>query len=320
MLPVLAFALAGLFADASGAEPIDRVVAVVDEKPIFLSELRTRARPHLYRIDSLGGDAKVRAASRAEMYRELLNRMIDERLEQREAEKAHLSVSADEIDSGIKQVGKQMNMAPADLFAEAKKQGLSEADYRAEIGRQVLEGKLIQLRVRSRVKVTEADARTMYATFTKEQNASIDLRIIVLKATDAAEKKASEALAAQIVAQAKTGTDFCTLVTKHSTDPATKTTCGSRGPLSLSSLAPDISRASSPLKPGEVAPPVVFNDPASGQAVLVIQRAPGAGGATPTFESVKDKMMDRAYVEATERARKQWIEDLRKPAFIEVKL
>src|SRR5688572_29529943 len=43
---VIGFVLAGLFADA-----LDRVVAVVDEKPIFLSTLRERARPLSYRID-----------------------------------------------------------------------------------------------------------------------------------------------------------------------------------------------------------------------------------------------------------------------------
>ena len=57
MSVALAFVLAGLFADASA---LDRVAAVVGDKPIFLSEVRRRARPHLYRIDFMGGDAKER--------------------------------------------------------------------------------------------------------------------------------------------------------------------------------------------------------------------------------------------------------------------
>lgn len=203
-LPVLGFVLAGLLADIRSAQPIDRIVAVVDESPIFLSELRQRARPYLLRAPS--ADAKEAAL------RDVLQQLIDDRLEQKEADKAHIKVAPDEIDAGIQQVAKQAKLTPAELIVEAKKQGLSEADYRESIGRQILEGKLIQLRVSGRVRVTETDARAVYARFVKERS------------------------------------------------PA------------------------------------------------------------PSFESVKEEMMTRAFNEAFERERRRWLEELRKPASIEVKL
>lgn len=319
------FALAGLFADIGAPTTLDRIAAVVGDRPIFLSEVRRRARPHFYRIDFMGGDAKQRDVEKAKVMRELVDRMVDERLEAAEAAKLHLTADDAEVDAGIKQVLAQAKMSNADLMAEVKKQGLTESEYRDEIRRQILEGKLVQIRVRARVKVGEADARAVYATWVKEQtgsNAPVDLRILALQIPSGAtadQKKAKETLAAQIASQAKSGTDFCKLVTQHSEDPATKNNCGSRGPMARAMLLADIAKASDALKPGETAAPILFVDPAGSQAYLVIQRAPGAAKAVPAFEKVKEQMTERAFVETTERERRQWLQELRKGAFIEVK-
>lgn len=322
MSVALAFVLAGLLADAT---PLDRVTAVVGDKPIFLSEVRRRARPHLYRIDFMGGDAKEREATKQKMMGELVERLVDERLEAIEAEKHHLSAEDSDIEAGIKQVLAQAKMTKADLLAEVKKQGMTETEYRDEIRRQILEAKLVNLYVRPRVRITDTEARAVYATWAKEQtgaNAPIDLRILAVQVPASAtpdEKKAKQALAEQIASQAKSGSDFCALVTKHSDDSSTKSACGSRGPMARSLLLADIAKASATLKPGETAGPVLFTDPAGTQAYLVVQRAPGALPTVPAFEKVKDQMTERATNEATERERKAWLAELRKATFIEVK-
>src|SRR3954463_16404577 len=159
------------------ASIVERIVAVVGERPILLSELRQRGRPHLWRIAASTQNPTQQAAQESEMFRELLNRLIDERLEDTAADKAHLTVSPEEVDAGIRQGASQKNLKPQDVINEAKKQGLTEQDYRDEIRRQVLEGKLIQLRVRGRVRVTEQDARAAYVHAQKDfvQQNPVDL-------------------------------------------------------------------------------------------------------------------------------------------------
>jgi parvulin-like peptidyl-prolyl isomerase len=154
------------------------------------------------------------------------------------------------------------------------------------------------------------------------ENAPIDVRMIAVQIPAGATpdvERAKDALAAQIAVEANSGSDFCALVTKHSDDLATKSTCGSRGPMPRAMLLADIAKAVAKLKPGERAGPIRFTDPAGSKALLIMQRAPGAPKPPPTFEKVKDQMMERAYVETTERERKKWLEELRKGAFIEVK-
>jgi len=320
----LAFVLLAQAAGASGAPPVlDRIAAIVGDTPIFLSEVRARARSTLAVAEKVAGDDKAKVElARVQVHREMLDRMIDERLEEKEAERLHITVSSEEIDNGINQISKQTKLSQEALMAEVKKQGFTERDYKEEIRRQVLEGKLIQLRVRARVKVTDADAKKAYDQFVKDTsgaNAPLDLRIIALRVGDAADDKAKkEALANQIVQKAKGGTDFCSLVTQHSDDTSTKTTCGSRGPTPRSALYPEIAKVASALEPGKTAAPLFFTDPVGGKVVLVIQR--GAAVPIPAFETVKDQMKERAMMETLERERRQWLGELRKGTYVDVRL
>jgi peptidyl-prolyl cis-trans isomerase SurA len=308
----------------SEASIVERIVAVVGERPILLSELRMRGRPHLWRIAASTPNPTQQAAQESEMFRELLNRLVDERLEETAADKSHITVSPDEVDNGIRQVAAQTKLQPKDVIAEAKKQGLTEQDYRDEIRRQVLEGKLIQLRVRGRVRVTEQDARSAYDRWLKEvqQQNPVDLKIIVLQIPPGATAQtaaAREALAQEISMRAKRGDDYCQLVSDYSEDPTTKNTCGSRGPVPTSMLFPELQQAAASLKPGETGSPINFRDPMGNSAILVVQLA-SEQPKVPPYEMVKDQMMERAFGDATERQRKLWLTELRRGVYIDVRL
>jgi peptidyl-prolyl cis-trans isomerase SurA len=306
------------------ASIVERIVAVVGERPILLSELRLRGRPHLWRIAASTPNPTQQAAQESEMFRELLNRLIDERLEEGAADKAHVTVSPEEVDNGIRQVAAQTKLQPKDVIAEAKRQGLTEQDYRDEIRRQVLEGKLIQLRVRGRVRVTEQDARAAYGRWLKQvqQEHPVDLKIIVLQippGSTAQTAAAIETLGQELSMRARRGDDFCDLVANYSQDPTTKNTCGSRGPVPMSMLFPELQQAASSLKPGETAAPIQFRDPMGNSAVLVVQLA-SAQPQIPPYEQVKDQMMERSFGDATERQRKLWLTELRRGVYIDVRL
>jgi peptidyl-prolyl cis-trans isomerase SurA len=258
------------------------------------------------------------------MFRELLNRLIEERLEETAADKSHITVTPEEVDNGIRQVASQTKLQPKDVIAEAKRQGLTEQDYRDEIRRQVLEGKLIQLRVRGRVRVTEQDARAAYTRWLKEvqQQHPVDLKIVVLQippGSSAQTAAARETLAQEISNRAKRGDDFCQLVSDFSEDPTTKNTCGSRGPVPMSMLFPELQQAASSLKPGETASPIQFRDPMGNSAILVVQLA-SEQPKVPPYDQVKDQMMERAFGEASERQRKLWLAELRRGVYIDVRL
>jgi peptidyl-prolyl cis-trans isomerase SurA len=301
------------------ASIVERVVAVVGERPILLSELRHRARPHQYRILATTPDPTRQAALETELFRDLLNRMIDDRLEEQAADKAHLAVSPDEIDLALKNIATSARINVKDLVGEAKKQGLTEQDYRDELRRQVLEGKLVNLRVRGRVRVTDQDARAAYARVVKEaeKEQPVDVSILALRllpGSTSEQTKAREVLAADLAAQARAGKDFCALVKTYSDDQTTRDTCGSNGPQPLSRLVPELQAALHTMKSGDVSDPIRI----ANEAILIVHLAQEV--RIPSFEQVHDQMMERAYGEAMERQRKQWLLELRRGIYIDVRL
>ncbi len=297
---------------------VEKVVAVVGERPILLSELRHRARPFLFRILVSTPNAAQQTAAESEMMRDLLNRMIDDRLEEQAADKARLVVTAEEIDNAIKNVAAQARVRPSDLVGEAKRQGLTEQDYRDEIRRQLLEGKLVQLRVRGRVRVTEQDARAAYTHWVKdmqEQN-PVELRILALRIGAGApdeQIKAREALAQDIVMKVRAGEDYCKMVSAFSDDNRTKPNCGSAGAQPMANLLAPLQDYARTLKEGEVGDPLRIGQ----DAILVVQMGPHT--QIPPYEQIKDQMTERAFSEAMERQRKLWLDELRRGVFLEVR-
>jgi peptidyl-prolyl cis-trans isomerase SurA len=323
---LLLAALSGLWLAmplAAHASIVERVVAVVGEKPILLTELQHRARPFLARIYGGTTDPAQRAAHETEMYHQLLNRMIDDRLEEHAADRAHLSVTPEEIDNAIKNVSKANNIPPAALIAEAKRQNLTEQDYRDELRRQLIEGKLIQLRVRARVRITDQDGHAMYERTLHQSGSQVqaEVRILAMRVppgADSAVVKARELLAEDLVARARAGEDFCKMVTQYSDDQSTLATCGSRGPLPLDQLIPAVQGAIRVLKPGEFADPISFGTSSVDQAILVVQLV--SAPRVPQYDEVKDAMMEQAFAEAMDRQRKLWLDELRRGVYIDSRL
>lgn len=226
------------------------------------------------------------------MYRELLNRMIDKRLQNQAADKARLAVTAEEVDRGLKNKAASLGLTVKDLLAEAKRQGLVEADYRDEVRRQLLEGKLIQLRVMSRVRVSEDDARNEYARWVGQLTNTLFVRPLHDREAHRRHGRHGSERGAPARGRSRAkgplGHALCKVVEQYSKDVQTKNVCGSRGLQPMTALFPELEAAVKTLRPGEVSDPIVI----AGQAVLVVSitKAP----RTPAFEEVREQMQERA--------------------------
>jgi peptidyl-prolyl cis-trans isomerase SurA len=297
---------------------VERVVAVVGDRPILLSELRGRAKPNLLRLIAQKVDPNFHAAAETEIYKEFLTRMIDERLEEVAADRAHLSVAPEDIDSAIERIAANAHVRPHDVVLEVRRQGLSEQDFRDELRRQILDGKLVELRVRPRVRVSDQDSRAAYARYRQEMldQHPVDLRILALRMTNDA--AARTALANQIVEQARHGTDFCKLVELYTEDTETKATCGSRGPQPMAALVPQMQDAVKEMKANEISDPMVVTSPGAGEAIVIVQLL--SAPQVPSFEQVKNEMWQRAMMDGIERQRKLWLQELRRGVYIDVRL
>lgn len=319
----VALAVAPL-ADAMVAE---RVVAVVGEHAILLSDMRQRARPFLFQIQQRVPVGAQQAAAESEMYKQLLERMVDERVEQQAAEKAHLAVTTEEIDGGIRNVASQQGLTVEQLVEEAGKTGLSAQEYRDEVRRQILEGKLLQLRVRSRVRLTEDDVKATYTRLIRAERAKLGYRLawVVLRVPPASSPLARadrESLGERVSATARAGLDargnrieFADLAASFSDDGPTRLKGGDMGTHKPGDLAEPIEAEAYKLDVGGVSPPFTFKND-----IVIIKVISRDKSQLPAFEEAHEEVMQRTYGEQMDKARRLWIDELRHGTYVDVRL
>jgi peptidyl-prolyl cis-trans isomerase SurA len=159
---ILGLALGLGRASHASAEAIERVIAVVNDEAVLLSDLRRRATPyleHALRGTLSETDKKARIKS---LYEQLAQQLIDEELIEQTARKMMITVSSLEVDQAIENVRRQSGLEEPRFWEAVREQGFTDKQYRDDVRKQLLRLKVINQRVRSRVNISEETVRENY--------------------------------------------------------------------------------------------------------------------------------------------------------------
>lgn len=327
----LAVLLSALAPRSAEAVVVERVVAVVGDRPILLTELRARAKPFLLQIAARVPPGPQQAAAESQVLKELIEKMIDERLEAQAADKARVTVGPDEIDAALKNLAAAQGINKDELMRLAGKNGLTEQEYRDELQRQILEGKMLQLRVKGRVRITEEDVKAMYDRTLREERkvrefhpAWIVLRLV--PGSSAAARAEREELAQQIVKRARRGESFEDLAKKYSDDTATRDAGGDLG-IRAPHGSPAVQQGKRPvlaqelenlvlgMEPGQIAEPARIGD-----LLIILRLVSRQPSRYTTFDAAKNEMVQRLQGEILERAKRKWLDELKSRTHLDVRL
>jgi peptidyl-prolyl cis-trans isomerase SurA len=299
---------------------VERVVAVVADKAILLSDLLDRARPFQLQIYGSVPEGASRNAALSQLYKQLVERLVDEELQGREAVRSNISVSSQEIETAIERVAKQNDVSVQQLFDEAQKNGLNPGEYRQEIRRQLLDAKMLNLRIQGRMRVSEDDMRGAYRRLSQEERRKLEFRAawvrIQIPPGSGPEGVARiRETAEQVSARARAGTDFAELAHSYSSDPSTRENGGLLATMHPGELPPEIDAALLGMDVGEVTPPL-----RQGDAWIVLKLIERSGSQIPDYEKAKPQLQARVYGEKMEAARRQWLDGLRKRTHVDIRL
>jgi peptidyl-prolyl cis-trans isomerase SurA len=324
-------AFAALLPRTTEAVVVERVVAVVGEKAILLSDLRKRARPFLIRLYATVPDGPPRAAHESRILSQLIERMVDEVLESRAATRNDTTVSAAEIDKALRNIARAGGVSLSKLFKDIRRDtGMSEVEYRQEVRRQVLEGKLLNRMVQNQ-RVTKKELRDMYEKVVKQERkillytpAWVVLR--VGEKPNAEVLKARTEFAGAIVKQLREGGDFTALAEQFSEDPSTARKGGSLGiravqgsPRAQSGKFKMLSKGLEGrvlgLEPGEVTEPFRYKD-----ALVVMTIISRQTSRYTSYEAARQEMFERVRGEKLQAVKTKWLKDLRQRTHVDVRL
>jgi peptidyl-prolyl cis-trans isomerase SurA len=304
----------------ASASVVERVVAVVGEQALLLSELRERAKPFLLQLGQQAEDEAHRAAATSQLYARLLQRMVEDELEQKAANRANLTITASEIEDALTRIANQNGVPVTRVVEEATKSGLTEVGYRQELRRQLLEAKLLNLRIQGRLRVSEDDIRTAYQKLVIDERRQLGfraawIRIAAPRTLDAKALRTRRSEADRIVSEARTGGDFAALARRHSVDTATKESGGFLGRMKPGQLPPALDSVALGLDSGAVSEPVRYGDD-----FVILKMLGRDESQLPPFEEAKDELSQRVYLDKMNKARQHWMEGLRRQTHVEIRL
>jgi peptidyl-prolyl cis-trans isomerase SurA len=315
LLPALALlAPAGV-----SARIIDRLAAVVDGEVITESEVRARAAPFFAQIDAEIFDPQENKAKKADVLKETLQMMIDEKLVLAAAEELQLSVTADEVDRGIDQILRRNNLTLADLELALKEQGSSLKKYREDIRDQLLRLKVISAKVQPKVNVTDDEARSACEADRKAQGGpaaggmEVHLQQIVFllpAGASPADIKAKQQKAQDTMTRLKKGEDFAKVATEVSEDSTVDL-----GSFDVELLDPSLGDVVKKMTVGEVAGPIQEQG-----LIRILKLADKKAVAGASCDGMLDQYKAALEERETEKALTSYLAELRKKAYIEVKL
>ena len=142
-----------LFPTFAPAEVLDNIIAVVEDDVILENELQKEVSTIEQRI----------AASKAQMpplsilRRQVLERMIVDKLQRQLAEKAGINVSDEMLNSSAADIAKRNNMSPEEFRHELEKQGMSYAAFLENMKNEIVVNELRGREIGGRIKVTDRE-------------------------------------------------------------------------------------------------------------------------------------------------------------------
>ncbi len=293
----------------SSAVVVDRVVALVNEDIITLSELKAASAAAEGLLKEAGGLPKDFSSKRSM----ILDGMIEKMLMKQSAEKAGIDVSDREVEKAIEGIREKNGLDEDDLLLLLAQSGLTYDDYKEQMRDEIRQSKFINQVLSRNILLDAEDVEECYLRHREQFTAppAYHLQLIYISSD---EKATMEKKIAAIEEGLKKGTDFGKLASTYSDGPGISNG-GDIGFLRADELSPEIKSSATMLSPGEVAGPIVTDRGTSFIKLLDIREA----GYMP-LEEVREEVRQILYNEVLEENYNHWLEETKNEAHIEVRL
>lgn len=320
---VLLLAFVIVFPRTCLAELVDRVVAVVNDDVITMSEINEEGKGFFEKIREQAPAEELSAALRRGR-EEVLNGLIDKKLIAQEAVKQKVTVTDAELEAARKQMIASNNMSPEQFHEQLKNMGLTEEVYRDNLKNQILQSKLLNYEVRSKIIITDDMILDYYDTrYTKHVEDGgyylLQMGFVWTKdpknpgKSDAATKLDAKKKAERVHGMAVNGQDFSTLAKKFSELPSA-VDGGNIGSFKKEEMADYMRTAIDTLTPGQVSQ--IVETPDGYQFFKLLSSQDGGVVVQAPYESVKEEIKKTLYEEKLKEEYEAWIKKIKESSYI----
>ena len=296
------------------ARVLDKVAAKVNSEIITLSAIEERAE--LLRQKYVGAPISI---SEQDLLKDALNMIIEERLQIQEGKKYGFIVDEYAIDAAVEDIKKKNNLADGQLQEMLKREGRTLESYKNHIRDQILVSKITQFEIGNRVKVSEKSIIKYYKKNQKEfwEEGKVKTRHILFiseRGSSENRRRAKLRQAKKVLSEIRKGSDFSKLAIKYSED-VSASSGGDVGFVKRGKMVREFEEAVFSLKPGQISDIV---ETEYGYHIIKVDEV--LPGKTLTLKDVKNRIHKILSMQKQKQVYDDWINELKKSAFIEVTL
>jgi peptidyl-prolyl cis-trans isomerase SurA len=307
-----------LFGSFSSSEAVvDCIVAVVNQEIITLSEVEKWVGPFQEEIQTK--DRLERRERVREVYRKVLEKLIEEKLIDQEVKRSGVKVTSKEIEGALEEVKRRNAATQEDLEKALANEGLTLEAYKKEIEKRLQRMKLINWAVKVESQAGEKEWRDFYQKNIDRYRSNESYRpsqilFLVPKGATPEEIREIRKKCEKVLEKVKGGEDFGEMVLLYSEDISAKDR-GDLGYFKKGELLPEFEKEALRLQVGEVSGIIRTNF-----GFHVIKLLDRKGGTPPPFEEVMEKVKADYYEKEMEKAFQQFLSTLKEKSVIEIKL
>jgi len=297
---------------------VDRVVAVVNQEVIMLSDVERWSRSFQEEIQT--EDRLERRERIQEVFRRVLEKLIEEKLIDQEAKKSGIKVTSKEIEGAIEELRHQNAVDQENFEKLLAAEGLTLEAFKKEIEKRILRTKLIQGAVKVESKAGEKELRDFYQKNMDwyrihESYRTSHILFLVPKEATRDQIREIRKKCQKVLEKIRGGEDFGEMVFLYSEDTVSRKDRGDLGYFKRGELLPALEREAIQLRVGEVSG--VIRTEFGFHLIKLLDRK---GGEPPPFEEIKEKVQADYYGKEMEKAFQQFLSKLKGKSIIEIKL
>lgn len=306
-------------AAAAGAVVVDRIVAVVNDEVVTLSELNRAFESFARKIeaDYKGDDKEGFLKHNKELF---LRRIVDQILIEQEAKKAgkgFATIKDEEVMVVLNDMLARNQVSMDDYIRKLAAEGSSLEAIKKEIRDQMLRMRLLRQEVQSKIVVTDEEIGEYYNKHRTEYEGKEALRlkqILIPAGADKASREAASTLARQIHERLVKGESFDALAAQYSKGPAAAQG-GDIGFVERGVIIPAVEKSVFGLSVGQLSEVI---ESEIGFHILAVTDRRGAG--VKPLQAVRNEIKAKIEEEKIAKKYDEWIEGLRKKSFVDIRL
>lgn len=201
------------------AEVLDTIIAVVEDDVILERELQREVAAIEQRIQA----SKAAMPPAAVLRKQVLERMIVDKLQRQLAEKAGINVTEEMLNSSASDIARRNNMNLQEFRAELQSQGISYQSFLDNMRNEIIINQLRGREIGGRIKVTDREVDHYMETQDKIGEEAVQyhlghILIAVKEAASAAEIQKAQSKAEDIAKKLRAGQDFTQTAISESDD------------------------------------------------------------------------------------------------------